>query len=1261
MAEVTQETNIDGGEVLQAPVETPLEAPIVEAVAEAVAEEVAGTNANIANIATRQKPRPLKEILSTGSRRRGDSATTVEKPNEPVDISESIHTVMRLVAETKKVADAAIRERLAPIKSENQNNRNINRAYQIISAITLPIEGSPKPENWELSSRTESLYSLREQIVNRVMLRNRRVFESSGLEEGMQMVKSLATFRRASRSQEIRYCSRENMVPGSSNTDSNVLTDSPRKAKMAALEETLYCIAQLVIGSTKDSLPKLQEAEIIDIQKNSILLQNPNSPRPTLGETMQDRLEQIEAGKKSKENLLSVLSDIFSSLNPNEKSKDTLKREIEIFDEVGDAIGSNIEEVDSLGSEERSAVRILEGAFNELDQAERLNRSKPAESKEELSLKIFQGLREIAGNLGKTTTLVLTSQLTKDTDWLRDFAENGADAIYNANSYKKLITLTEPENTLFGDPSDPDKFMEEGKTIRDALALIYQAESAIYSGAVYESIAQSDREELQLLAERVLHSTIPTEELESDPRLKSLSTIQSNADMMAIAVTKEVEGSQTSLELLPRALKERERQDQVALALSSCVRLLAKPEVAETITALIDEEKNRLQELQESLDSTEDELSIKSQIVNTREKLATLEALRDLNLDHNSLESLDYNNLLGTISLTRVPRTLREHALISLCDNRAANDTKLKTKEMLVRIESLSKETGLTNSLRANLGRLRHWKERENIPQEVNKYDLAISICRTPENLKRTIPRELTSALKSCLACPPWKDPFHISPRDLGNCNGAYLVAKNTYGDDEHIWKKIKSIHARTATLQKEAGKNRLDRAEKIGADLRSNKDGSLKNLESSLLKDILEHGNPKEAIEYLESWYHSIGHEQTLHEETLKLAHDKETDISTALTAEGSTEAPQKDGVEKSKPYRSNTIPYVATRIQTKIENLLEIGRHFKEVSKNPEALAETYIQHRLHQSRGVDKESWENRIERAQKKVDIEINREKKELEDWKLKFSAYFDDNTEEELNEEETERSRSIKNVCFLKISQKERAIETLYLKRERLRSLSYTSRSLKKIQDPKEITEALRGQEEEKGGLSVSMGTALDAALALAGNPEKIMLPKKKMGMATPLQMLEAGTVEKTINSIRGVLKDAAKVLKERDPSIVEIDLENKNPEAICGDLKRATFRILKEVEMHLWESGKSVKLSKEEEEDFLKNNPEMLSTRKQWIDQLQKSSEDLKSTIEFAKIQPRKKENEKKTKKQGSIERSEGKDYDELSRQKTNLEEELVY
>jgi hypothetical protein len=1145
------------------------------------------------------KQRPLKEILSTGRDRKLAPTAQGGKEAKPADTSESVHTIMRLLAETKKVTNAAIRERLSALQSPTSTNKEFNRALQTVAALTLPEEGVPAPENWEQSARTEILYSLREQIVERVMLRNKRVFESSGMEEGIRMIKALAIFRKASKSLEIRYCSRENMVPGSNNIDSNVLMDSPKKAKIAALEETLYCLAQLSLGTTRESLPKMLEEESANLQQSSLILQNPRGQKPTLEERMKSRIEEALSGSNAKTRVLAIVKDIFSSLNPDEKSKKTLEHELSIFDEVEATIGTNIEEIDSLSKEEFGNVQELEEIYNKLEKVRKPEKFAPPSNKQELELYVFQGIRDIAPSLGKTTTVILTSQLANDSEWVERFKENGTDAIYNAKAYKKIITLTEPENTLFGDPTDPDKYMEEGKTIRDALSMVYKAEASMYNTAIYESLSQEDREDIQSLAQRVLTGDIAPEEVESNPTIKALETIQSNAEKMASAVGKEVEGSEKSLETLPRALKEKERQERVSEALNNAIRELSSPEIMAGIETLISEEEGKISEL---LSTEENEETKPSAIVNSKEKIATLEALRDFSKGFEELENQDYDNLLGTIGLTRVPRTLREHALVSLCDNKAANGTKLKTKDILVRLEATTGQNGLTNKIRGGLGRLRHWKERDTAPMEIKRKDLALSICRAPENLKRNIPRELTAALKSCITCPPWKDPFSIGPKELGLCNGAYLVAKKSYGPEEGVMKKIRALHTRTAELQKEAGKSIRTRAEKIAEDLRSKAPNSLKSLENDLLREILRCPSPKDALEYLESWYNSIGHEPTLQAQTNQDKKDKEV-------------------------YES--LPMVGRKIQTKIENLLEISKFLKEVSRNPEALAETFIQHRLHEQKNIDKEAWEDRMDRAKRKIEVEITREKKELEDWKSKFNNIFDDSNEEELSPDEIERTKSMKAVCFRKILQKERAVEMLFLKRDRIRNLERTTKSLKHMEKPEDVTEALREKIEEP--FSFSMGSALDAALTLAGNPTKIELPKKKMGIATPLQMLEAGAVERSVKAIRETLKDAAVILKERVPELSELDIDNQRPESIAHELKKATFSVLKEVEMHLWESGKSVKLSKEEEEEFLTNNPEMLSARKDWIDKLQKTKEDLKETALWAVTQPQKEEKKKRS------------------------------
>ena len=152
---------------------------------------------------------------------RGGSAGGLQDPtqNTRATVAETIHTIVRLLAETRKVANAAIKERLAALDKGESSNKDFHKSIQTISARCLPDEGTPSPETWEAAARTEILYSLRDQIVGRVMLRNRRAFENSGPEEGARMVNALGQFRRISRGTEVKYASRENMAPGSSRTD----------------------------------------------------------------------------------------------------------------------------------------------------------------------------------------------------------------------------------------------------------------------------------------------------------------------------------------------------------------------------------------------------------------------------------------------------------------------------------------------------------------------------------------------------------------------------------------------------------------------------------------------------------------------------------------------------------------------------------------------------------------------------------------------------------------------------------------------------------------------------------------------------------------------------------------------------------------------------------------------------------------------------------------------------------------------------------
>lgn len=1179
--------------------------------------DVQAEGVNIPELPKTSTPKQsLKDILGTKRRTPltqekassgvGSAASLPQdlSPNTKASVEESMHAVIRLLAETKKVATAAIKERIAALDKAESTNKDFHKAIQTICSLSLPEDGTPAPETWEAAARTEILYSLRDQIVGRVMLRNRRAFESSGPEEGARMVNALGQFRKVSRNLEIRYASRENMAPGSSRSDSRLLMDSPKKAKTAALEEILYCLTQITLGTIKDTLPKISPEANAELQKYAVLLQNPKNNKPDLGPILATQREKLLAPEESKQAVLSQISNILETLCVDDKDKEKLKRELAIFDDIQESIGSNIETLDALGQEEFSSVKSLETIYDQLDSVKEPETYTKPENPEQLQLAIFQGIREIAPSMGKTTTMVMTSQLAKDPEWVEKFIESGTDAIYTAPSYKNLIVLTEPENTLFGQPGDPDKYMEEGKTLRDALNLIYKAESSMYTRSVNESLSQRDRESILASANQVLHQELSKEEVEANPVLTQLLIIQENAEKMANAVTKEMEGSEKSLEILPTALKEKEKQDKVAGALNRAMNLLNKDEVSAALNKILVAEEETLTALLDNTDQTEND---RAAIIHTKEKIATLEALRDFSQDPYDLENKEYEEMISTIALTRVPRTLREHALISLCDNKAANGTRLKTKDMLMRLETESGIDKLTNMMRSNVGTLRHYKERETAPVNIKKREIAVSICRAPENLKKSMREEMRSALKSCLICPPWKSPFNTTSSDLGNCNAAYLIAKKEYGADSPLFKAIRSLHSKTAEIQKESGNSLWVRAEKIALDLRSNEEGSLRTLEAKVLNQCLNSPNPKDALEYVSNWYNSIGYEATLQEETLRLP---------------------EEGY-----YHFEPIPLVAAKIQTKIENLFEIGKYLKAVSKSPEALAETYIQHRIHEKKNTTVEAWEERLQRSEKRVEIEINQEVKELQEWKEKFNSIFDDQDDDDLTPDEIDRNKSMRAVCHRKIMQKERATEALLLKKERIVNLKHTSLSLKGVKKADEIGKALGN--ENKVEFGSSMENALNAALKLASSPTKLVLPPKIDKTATPLQMLEAGAIEQTIRNIKSTLVEAQEILKLRSPLVAALDVENLAPEKSVEELKKSTFKVLKEIEMHLWESGQSIKLSKDEEEEFLQSNPEMVEARKDWVDTLKKTDQALQNTFEYAKTQPqvvRKKVKEKEDK-----------------------------
>lgn len=1122
----------------------------------------------------------LKELLN-------QKASPTMSADTPQDVTATLRPVFSLMAQINKIAEATINEATKAIGGD-ASRKETQQAIQV--SVALATSESAK-EPWEAAAQAELLKTLREKIAGRTISRNRRGFQGRSEEDMDDLIKGLTVFRTASKTEEIAFCSRELMPPGPSRIGRASHARSRLGELPQEIEEIIYTLVQFRIAAEKNTRPAISIEEAQALKSATVVLQNPRGPEANIPEESKGRaLPNALAG----EEYLKIVGAIFEKLNPDEKSKTAMNREIELFGSATEDVGTELEALEGIQREEFGAVRKLEAAFEAMDSAVVPTTGKRPETKEEIALAIFQAIRSANPTMGKATSTNLTAQLARDEEWVALFLENGPDAIYEAKGYKNHIVLTEPENALFGQPASVEEYLEEGKGILEAVALVDQAEQLLYTDPLISAITARDRESAIYAARRLLTTDVSAEEIEQRPLLKKISETQALAEKLSQAINKEVGGKERNLAHLPMALREREQRIRVDSALARLVEIIGEPEIQATVENLLTEERENLLQIQSN--KSPDENDIRARI-HCEEKIATLEALEDVTANFADLEEKNYEHLLTVVSGVAIPQTHRDHALITLCDNKSANGTRVKTKETLDRIENLTGHKGFTAKVRGALGTLRRWKERESTPPVIDKLVLAESICATPVELKRLIGSELQAALKSCLEASPCKDPFVANPKDIGNCNREYLVAKADYGDDPKLLQKLRALHAMTAEIVKSSNGSGWVKGQKMAEAFASKEPDGLRARENAVLQAALASNDPKPALRYLSTWYTAVGNERRLMK-----------------------------GAVLEESWRPERLPLVGAKIQTRIENLLEIADYAKAVANNPEALAEAYIQHSLHERRGGE-ERWDLRLGRMLAKNSAEIDRSQKEVEDWTAKFNGIFEDFEDDDLTDDEIEKRGATKTVCQRKISQKERELETLLMKGEKLRELQETSHAINGAATPEDLVRALHngGNDQEAGILN--MGNALDKAMALASSPGKLNLPKEST--VTAFQIMEGAAVDKSLQRCKDTLTKAQKILLANQPDLEGLDA-GENPQAAARALKKAAFQTLKEVEIHLWESGKSVEMAEEELEAFIKENPELISNRKEWVETLKKTQTDLAGAVELAANSPQKKKKAKK-------------------------------
>jgi hypothetical protein len=145
-----------------------------------------------------------------------------------------------------------------------------------------------------------------------------------------------------------------------------------------------------------------------------------------------------------------------------------------------------------------------------------------------------------------------------------------------------------------------------------------------------------------------------------------------------------------------------------------------------------------------------------------------------------------------------------------------------------------------------------------------------------------------------------------------------------------------------------------------------------------------------------------------------------------------------------------------------------------------------------------------------------------------------------------------------------------------------------------------------------------LGTALDQALSLANTGEKIHLPKTGSEPVKAVHIFEGAAVENSLKGACSLLEKARKILVYTQPELDELNIEGSNPQDAARAIKRAAWKSLRDVEVQYLESGQNWEMAEAEMEEFLRENPEVMDSRKAWAEEMAKTSESMAEAAALA-------------------------------------------
>ena len=692
------------------------------------------------------------------------------------------------------------------------------------------------------------------------------------------------------------------------------------------------------------------------------------------------------------------------------------------------------------------------------------------------------------------------------------------------------------------------------------------------------------------------------------------------------------------------------------------------------------------------------------QVINLIELLATTNALKTLAVIPKS--DPVFSGFMSVLSHTSPPKTPAEHAFVSLCDNASTSGIKIRTYAVLEKITRESSQLDapisehFPNIIKSNLYTLKDWREMDSgittatiletnftgYKKTTNSKELALSLCRIPLKLKDFIKRDLKEALKTALKPKIWKHPKSLSPRAVDSKNEEYLFTKKEYaGSEPKLLKKIQNLHSKTIEVEAAASGNleaklaalswhldpkiqtknlagilnKVEALPKTGdleADsnaenslfeslnnfhekkmarlmldtpalkgvaksLIENPRSSLLHLENSILDSILDCPQPEAAISYLETWNNSIGHTYYITGQLEKPMH----------------------------------LPLIAARIQNKVFNILELGKHVSRVAKDPEALTNTFIQQIQKQNKILRQKNLEEKVMTLQPdknsdlleklKGELKIIKENNSSQQWVKRALNQKEALTKsieekrgtienkkqafENQNWDDIENSHENKKLAKMQIQRDVRLLTQTILKKERIIELLHISDSLKENPDIEDIAAALV-ETPHAQNFGDALNRALKTAHSLADSPSA--LPLASTALAIPMEadiydMLEGSTLQEEIDDVRKTLKEAGSILSQYNPKAHAIDYTSENLKSITRKLQDAAFECLGASELKAWADGAKLWNPTNIQEELLKRNPSLIKSKEKWQKTLQEAES---SSIELFSNSPLPKQTERK-------------------------------